>query len=528
MNLMPDNRVKELATRISDRAVCAVTCGNRDILDSALEWGELASRDGHPIELPILLDAAVILGAVHGRRNGVRWRSDDRYEAAREYGDWIRGMCRQARDYVGIGAGNNRSILPYLMHVSPRPTDGRPVEVWSKAYGLLRESEELRHKILSAWRPGSRSSRDQWAWWKKSRLTEDASPSGLWSRFSGVAGLEWLHESVDHIAAEVYLRSKGTKPTLSQSLLIQRLLKRRREMVSHPMTTSYTEQDPYHGATTLATLAMGDYGLFKIANRSAVWISEPPSTKPPRPMNIHLCWTHAYPGLCDKSALALPLPLPPDGWNGNSEEIKLGPAVDCSHASILQGIVALLIDDWRSALRKLPLHYHLYRGPSADKGLPLGKGGPRWRNPCCFSSLPPSNAVEYLFHRPSHVDLANKAEWELPARATDSRANWWCGCALLSDLRELGFERRRDTIVGYKDRGYWAGPLQCLHRCISHLIVVDPGESLRWSICRVQQRGHCELRPMRGWAETEGESYPFKKLRINALDLVLTVLKSRL
>jgi len=327
------------------------------------------------------------------------------------------------------------------------------------------------------------------------------------------------------MAGEVYLRASVTKVTDNQSVRIQRLLNRRREYVSQPLTTSYEVLDPYHGAITLAMLCMGKYGYFKIANRSAIWISNPPSTQPPHPIRIHLSWTHTYRSLCCTAPLTLPL-VPNEGKTAPPLQ-RCESVIQATTASILQGVVALLIDDWRSALQKLPVFFHLHRGTTQDDGLALGKGGARWREAHRRSYLPPAHAVEYLFRRPSHMDLAERNEWVMPLCAKESLADWWCGCVLASDLGDLGF--RLEQVPGTPDgRTYWIGRTHRLPLCLSHIIVLDPQQSTRWSICRVRHSDTHELWPIVGCARPEGENYPYHDLRHCALDAALSALEVRL
>jgi hypothetical protein len=548
------NSPQQLADRVAGTAACANTRGTLASVEQALQWGVRAAQDGHPLALPILLDAAVFLNGNRwrGRRRNTPRRMAGTDARTRSYDRWIERLSRKAREYVGTRAedvsvfqsylseaeradlatpskANEPDYLPFLMSAAPFAKGDVSTEVWRKAYALLLKSADHKHRILTAWQSYRCFDRNLWSWWEDVLLTnpphDDASPAGLWSLFATETGAAWLQENVDHVASEVYLRAAATKVTDSQSVRIQRLLKRRREYVSHPLTTSYDELDPYHGAVTLAMLCMGEYGLFKIANRSAIWISDPPSTQPPHPVRIHLCWTHAYPGLYHTALFTLPLVL--DGGNVAPQGEGVEQAIEGTGASILQGVVALLIDDWQSALQKLPVFFHLHRGTTADNGLPLGKGRDRWRDANRHSYLPPAHAVAYLFRRPSHVDLADQALWRMPPMAEDTLVDWWCGCALSSDLGDFGFKLKKDP-ASHDGPMYWTGPTDRLPSCLSHIIVLDPQRRTRWSICRVRRSNCHELWPTVGCTRPEGEDYPYHELRRCALDTALSALEARL
>jgi hypothetical protein len=367
--------------------------------------------------------------------------------------------------------------------------------------------------------------------------------AGVWSRFAADAGGDWLHVTFDHMASEVYLRAIPPGLTPAQSVRIQRLLKRRREFVSHPLTTSYEELDPYHGAFTLATLAMGDYGIFKIINRSAIWISDPPSTLPPLPMGVHLCWTHGFSGLHEKTRIAFAA-APEKGSAGRSEPTSPKPkekVTSLDAASLLQGVVALLTDDWRSALQHLPVLFHVRRSSSrrgdaaADEGLSLGRGGPRWRDPERTRSLPPARAVGYFFRRPTILDVLGADSWRQQEGELEDTAPMWdfyCGAMLATDLRAFHFtEPNRDDAGA---TGRWCGPREALPDRLSHLILLepepegpDPNQSvqMRWSLFRIRHSDRCELWPIGKGAK---EGYPYHKLRERTLDMVLTVLEARM
>jgi len=283
-------------------------------------------------------------------------------------------------------------------------------------------------------------------------------------------------------------------------------MKSRREYLTWPATTAYEEQDPYYGQICLATLCAEEYGLFKIANRSDPKISNNPSFRPPHKAHIHICWAHGYAGLdCEHSVKGIPV----------------------SHASLLQSLVALLLDDWRSALECLPVHFHLHRGWPNPNSLKIGKGGKRWKD----QKVPPlpSLLVDFLFARNNHVDFsASSATWKMPQEEKEKEkkkkpSHWWCGIALKCDLEEFGLR----TALNGRD---FYGIRSALPESISHLIVVEPsGGGSVFEILRYREGEELELRRVHSIESlVDPSGHPsifFGDLRCHALNVLICVLE---
>ena len=121
-------------------------------------------------------------------------------------------------------------------------------------------------------------------------------------------------------------------------------------------------------------------------------------------------------------------------------------------------------------------------------------------------------------------------DWEPACR----RSDWWCGCALVTDLaNELGFLRAADPRDHDKALvPLWVGPEGSLPHQVSHVIVADNDRG-QGTVCEVRREaGRVELwraPTASDWLiADDGERSPFlAELRHQALDLLLTVLENR-
>jgi hypothetical protein len=204
-----------------------------------------------------------------------------------------------------------------------------------------------------------------------------------------------------------------------------------------------------------------------------------------------------------------------------------------SEASTLQGLVALLLDDWREALKELPISFYLHRDmPNLAKDL-IGWGGQRWKRAAGRGIPPPAHAIAKLFERRPCTSL--RASLSGPDKSSEN--SWYCACLLARELNEFGFMQQ--AADDSSSRGpIWVGSSSSLPRCVSHIILVDPsngtGSIYRvWQTPGFQQR--LELHPLmlrtfseQVSAQVKGNDSSLIELRTCALDLVLEVLEANM
>lgn len=332
----------------------------------------------------------------------------------------------------------------------------------------------------------------------------------FWRSFAENAGEHLLAENFDHQAAHLWLGATDPPVLADQSSIIQRLLERRRATISTPLVTSYEEQDPHFGHWLLDVLAYEDYGEFKLVNNSYVHLNRPPVTLPPREHSIHICW-----GL---------------GWHGATQAAPGKTAVEnefqerawnkAPPGSVLQVVTLLLIDDWRHALRRLPVTFDLHRMNPLASSVSLRKGGKRWR--LGEPKLPPGPVVEALFRRANSA--LTLGAWGLPVDR--SSKSWWCALLFEADLPRLGFKQSAASIVS-DHRHSWNAAHSRLPKMIDHVLAVppQPGAGKFFRVKQYQNRVSLEpLNRSRDYVPV----IDYWQFRVAALDLALDELWSRM
>jgi hypothetical protein len=349
---------------------------------------------------------------------------------------------------------------------------------------------------------------------KIAKQDETAMRKTLWDRFklAGVAR-SFEPESFDYAAARLYVMAQDPPSVADHDPRVRRLIKRK-QFVSVPLVVAFEEQDPRYGHIVLSTLTKEDYGEFQIVNHLDPRISSPQASIPPHELAIHLCWGTGFAGISESYS--------PDG----RERI--------AYASILQGLVALLLDDWREALRLLPVKFCLHKmRPDHRCARNKIKGGRRWRYlKAEESTLPPEEVVGLLFERANAVSVSLQRDWLIDQKQSSDR-NWWCGCVLRCDLRELGFREKRSGFQ--QGGGYtlgWEAERSALPGGLSHVIVIDEPAG-QGNILRVHSSpgglGRMALYPMRRYHYlAKDDDYSFCALRKTAMNLVLDELQARL
>ncbi len=334
---------------------------------------------------------------------------------------------------------------------------------------------------------------------------------GMRAAFEAERGRQAFAERFDHAAAWIYAEAEDPELRPGQQAQIQELLRRWRQPMTQPFTDAYEEPDPHFGAVTLTTLTSGNYGLPKFSNHSDDRIATHPAALPPMIIHIHLCWMV---GLG-----AVEARVKPAGTDG----------VRISDASMVTGLTLLLLDDWRAALRRLPVHFHLHRlGPrrlwrgNQQPGLALGRGGWRWRNRQ-RGSLPPAAVIALSCERVGAADIAREPDLQVPEKGRGVH-HWWIAVGSDSDLPGLGFRAA--------DLGSWTASETPLPRRLSHLVTA-PGPRQPGGVWRINRAsGRDSLVPISSARPVPGdESRPdvsCSELRAAALDAALDEMAARM
>ena len=316
--------------------------------------------------------------------------------------------------------------------------------------------------------------------------------SRCWELFRNHCGATHLHERFDHNAAAFYVRAEDPPISPEQKKNIRRLLFRRKMLISSPLVTSWEEQDPYWGRWVLSTLCYEEYGEFKILNNNHPRLNNPPSTLPPRRAEVHLCWGAGFSGAADASAL--------------------------------QAVVALLLDDWRSALRGFRIGFHMHRLSPLPQSRFAGMAGPRWRD-AQRGSLPPQHVIGTCFRRPSYADIALDGKWAAAANIA-GRQSWRCAFVLESDLHGLGFSPEASAGIDGFTTGGWYASQSLLPSGLDHVIVVPPAEGDGMFLKVIDNNDGVMLSPIRTHPYNVNHK-DYARLRIIALDLLLDELWKR-
>ncbi len=325
----------------------------------------------------------------------------------------------------------------------------------------------------------------------------------FWNAFAERGGTHLLAERFDYDAVDIWLDAAEPLVLADQSALIRRLLRRRRTATSTPLITAYEEQDPHYGRWTLSTLLYEEYGDFKIVNNSYIHINYPPTSRPPQEQRIHVCWGIGWEGATQ------PAPRENERWSK--------PA-----GSVLNAVLALVVDDWRGALAPLPVRFELHRLNPAAFESGTGQRRRRWR--LLETKLPPPGAVAALFERVNYARTLSR--WPQLENAKVGRSDWWVAFLFEADLRGLGFRREPSLHPGVAPS--WYATISGLTREIEHVIVVPPEPAVA-SIYRVRPKGKgAILEPHRSARTTAVAVDDYLHLRVTALDLALNELSERM
>jgi hypothetical protein len=244
------------------------------------------------------------------------------------------------------------------------------------------------------------------------------------------------------------------------------------------------EQDPFFGRTALHTLTLGKYGIFKIVNRTDPKLTDPFSSMPPQELGIHLAWINGYRG------------------------------IEAGHASTLQGLAALMLDDWRWALQVLPhVRFFVHRGEQT--WFALAGPGSRWHAGLTSGLLPPACFAQAFFTRRSHLEADSKIDWK--TERTKS-IHLWFVLVLKSDIAEIGFHETEQSTAQWIEHSCRPGSSGAIH-----VIVVDP-VTADGRIYR--DRGAYRFQLLRTNPGASKDQMQFGSLRLNCIDAVIGAIEA--
>lgn len=480
----------------------------------ALAQGVNAARYGRVLPLPLLLDLQAVLAFPPGS-----WAAFRRALEPNSYLDWLQKFSDVVQHLLINSVEDNRNMLrvrervrrahlPLLCQAWSKDKQDDLV-AWADAYLELHQDADAVQQIQNNWCSAQNGNASYWrTWFPASRAEMTFSPSAaMWAAFQiGDKEAEWLHERFDHEAAALYLSTEDPPLATHQHRLIQDLQYRRQTMDRRPPES--IQEPVLVGTISLSTLTLETEQIaHKIINNNDFRIGELSPTIPDEPVHVHLYYANTYASLVR---------------NANNP----------ADASTLQGFVALLLDDWRQALRYLPVHFHLHSSaPAAEGSGYLGRGGLRWKTRVnALDSLPPAAMVTRLFARQDWTQL-EAAKARLSQDQMCGKNDWRCMCVLASDLPKLGFIE--EAKVGVR----WRLPVRNgsnhghLPTHLAHLIILKPPDS--GEICYARRTEteltlHSVQPRRRPPEEVEQSGIRFRFLREVALDVLLDQLTALL
>lgn len=492
----------------------------RSMVRQAMQDFAWTAARGTPVPLPVLLDANVIMASARSPRprfKPVPRRGEDHLA----YDEWLQLFSNTVPAYLGVlehgtdprDAPIRWNVAPLLGRIWGGDSEVGPTATTSSHRFL--DGDTTVEEVCRLWAGPRDADLGHWQRWFKRRprtlLTDPI--GGFWSLSATLRGLDWLDERFDHEAARMYLDSMDPAPGLAQERRILRLLRRRRITEGSPFATSYEEPSAFSGAVALSTLCSGEEGLLKYVNRSDPRFASPPPAEPPGDLEVHLCWA------LGSSSMERAGPAPAYAARGEP------PAqARAAGSSWLQGLAALLLDDWRSALRILDVEFFAHCGEPDSQTDAFGPGGPRWKEAARWRGpLPRPGFVTRFFERCDWVSLASRA---LRWRQSPALRSWWGLVLLRSDLEEFGLKPLPSP--WHSHEGGWSAPTESLPDCIHTVFIVEPpkGNGAIYVTSRAGRDGDIELHPRYVYRNSSDRLDPgFQSFRLLALDAVLDALE---
>ncbi len=558
-------------TLIASAGCCAMKRPPKDghnAVRRAVEVGKEAAHRDHALPLAVLLDMEALLRgnfqpAEIGNRGGVKGSPH-----AQAYNDKLREIYRQALKILDQRRADDKhpyvDYLPLLLERWPRQkafTCSMPE--LRKHYDEL-FSEEDHQKILAKW--GAPRSWDPI--WNdilpepKPAAKPDDNPAAkpdaaarppiagtLLSQVSTANRGSDAHDRASS-AAQLYVDADDWEIWPDQIRRIRRL-KQTFSKIWEPVQRTPEDLDPFIGLIPYSVLARKpDIQVESdIVNRNFYKINDPSVPMPPPNFNIHLCVlvgyassgaTHNWVKSAERQRYAA-AELSLNGTvSGGAAPRKNG---FHTFASTAQGLTALLLDDWREALRGMRVRFFLHRAwtrtdaPEADANV-AWKPGVRWKDHLHVDdALLPAEFAGRLFRRYTDFDWAHSSVRRDLRKMNASGRNWYCCVVPRHELTARGF---RSQVSRPNVAPTWIAPGRILPAGITQLLVVDTGKGAAdgtpetaQGIAVTQYRlreytGRSELSPIPRLEGRPSElDLSFINARISALDMVLDALENR-
>jgi len=526
---------------------------------NALAVGERAARHGRALPLAPILDVMSVL-TLPSHRAVLPHRPAQSPEMVRAYDKWLcalQATLRKARlarhrrgaaDWRKEPSNLQSDLLPILLEAWPC-SGGGPIprtSDWAAAYAMIRTEAQAtrREAIRGGWNTPQRDAKPEvWRTLRTPSIEDDDCPcpqsARMWSTFTPSHPICGWPEGFDHGAGHVYLDTRDPDLLPDQARRIQHLKSRRPRLAPVPLPMGCEEQAPT-GVYSLAALIPDDLEevAHRIMNHETLHLNVPPRQRNPNLVRIHIGWQVGYGALrldrIELSGVPSPHDLDVETEDNRAIAEDLSRKVVLAGASVLQGFVGLLLDDWRFFLRGLPVRFYLHRGcPRSASAGPLPTGT-RWKETSNRGGpLPPAHVVNTVFERHTYVSAASAAaRWQSTFQNGNGRAvDSWFVCMLRSDLPEFGFpEGSSPTDVADFGGEFYEVAAAALPDRIACLVVLDPGNADHSQVCAVDRLADSDrlrIYPMPINRPNPRET-PFGALRYAALDLLLGELERKL
>ena len=469
------------------QAACAASCGkNRDIsvLETILERGIEAAHEGQFLPIPLLLDAFSIAHFIHPQAPVCERGWGAPLPKLLLYDEWLHAL-RERLWKGGLCNGGNWAKDTFRPEQSPCSdwldvvveewrnfaNNGHDPAQWKKTLEQLQHSVDFKQTLLGAWSGERVQEPLAWEWLDVATPTQpppnDAN-SAFRTYLSGIVRKEhkraWVHENMGYGQIAFYLQTEDLEMTQEQRNRLRRLMIRPKTDTSE--YKALPEGIAARGHFSLFTLTLGDYGFFKIANDSDLKLNSPEIGSPPKPARFSLRWLSSFEAVTQQ-------------WGLLDDRCAI------TRDAFLKGMLAVVLDDWRAALRAVPIRFRLCPRDTSNGPLDMGRGGKRWKSTVPEEGDGPApDIVRTLFTRCTCVEAATRpCSWQCapPSRhygmASDpceKSRGWCCGFMLLSDMPRFHFSPKEGAAS--PNECVWIGLGHATSESVSkldHIVLID-------------------------------------------------------